>query len=542
MNARGERCATILLACGLLAAAWLSHASPPASAAQANEAVLVVSFPKSMWINIDGQSKAALVKKAIGRVLPSFEGKLNLGMEVYGSAGSSCEDITKIRDIGPIDPADYLKGLEPLKPKGHAPLAAAINRAAGMFQSDERPRTIIVVTDSLDTCKGDPCGAVNALKQNPGGLTVHVVAFDRWSKEKLKGLSCIAENAKGQFTTAINEAELETALRAAFAAAAGPQENVALQGGSSSQQRLAIALRGGGQLAALPLTAGGDMESGGGGDDGKAAVPDARQTEAPPTSGDPSPVTLTAFLAQGAAPLTSHGLTWRIFEGRARDDGSYHLLHTIREASPTVTLKPGLYLVNASYGKSNLTKRIAVWPGKPFQDDFTLNGGGLRLYATLNKSQVIPDNQVSFDIYSEETDQSGNRLKVIAKGKPGLIFRLNSGVYHVSSGYGDCNATVESDVKVEAGKLAEATFDHDAARMTFRLVDHSGGEALADTAWTIASSTGETVKESAGAFPTHILAAGQYKVIAHHNGAEYAQDFVVKGGETRQVEVVTGAH
>ena len=98
---------------------------------------------------------------------------------------------------------------------------------------------------------------------------------------------------------------------------------------------------------------------------------------------------------------------------------------------------------------------------------------------------------------------------------------------------------VESDVKVEAGKLAETTFDHDAARITFRLVDHPGGEALADTSWTIATRTGETVKESAGAFPSHILAAGAYKVTAHHNSADYAQDFVVKGGENRQVEVVT---
>jgi hypothetical protein len=531
MNAWGERRAAILLACGLLAATGL-----PRAAAQANEAVLILSFTKSMWINIDGQSKAAIVKKTLGRVLPSFEGRLSLGMEVFGSAGAACEDITKIREIGPVVPADYVKSLESLKPKGSAPLAAAIDRATGMFPSDGGPKTIIIVTDSLDSCKGDPCGAANALKQSSSGLTIHVVGFDRWSKEKLKGLNCIAENTKGQFSLAIGEAELETALRAAFTAAAGSQGNAASQGGSPSQQRIANTLRGG----APSSTASDGPESGGdGGEDGGTGAPDAHQMETPPANGEPSPVTLTAFLVQGAPPLTSHGLTWRIFEGRARDDGSYHLLHTLREASPTITLKPGLYLVNASYGKSNLTKRIAVWPGKPFKDDFTLNGGGLRLYATLNKSQVIPDNQVSFDIYSEETDQSGNRLKVIAKGKPGLIFRLNSGLYHVSSNYGDSNALVESDVKVEAGKLAEATFDHDAARVTFRLVDHHGGEALADTSWTIATASGETVKESAGAFPTHVLAAGQYKVTAHHNSVDFAQDFVVKGGENRQVEVVT---
>jgi hypothetical protein len=488
MKARNRTRAALLIAWGLLAAGtpWLSRG---AQAAEGAEAVLVLGFPRSMWIQINHRTKASILKKTLKTVLPSLKGKLRLGVESFGASGSGCKDIGKVQDVGAVDPPAYLKSVEALKPKGAAPLAAAIEHANGMFQADGQPKTIVVVTDSVDSCKEDPCATVKALREGSTRLTVHVIAFDRHSKTKLKSLACVAGNAKGLFATAANESELETALRTAFAAA--------------------------------------------------AAHPVASMAETPPASGDPAQVTLTASLAQGLPPLTSDSLTWRIFEGKARDDGSYRLLHTLHQPGPVLWLKPGLYLVNAAFGKSNVTKKIAVWPARPTQNTFILNAGGIRLYATLNKTEVIPDNLVSFDIYSEESDQSGNRLKIISKGKPGVIFRLNSGTYRVTSVYGDCNALVESEVKVEAGKLAETTFNHDAARITFRLVDHPGGEALADTTWTIAAPDGEIVKESAGAFPSHILAAGSYKVTARHGLANYVQDFVVKGGENRQVEVLT---
>jgi hypothetical protein len=74
--------------------------------------------------------------------------------------------------------------------------------------------------------------------------------------------------------------------------------------------------------------------------------------------------------------------------------------------------------------------------------------------------------------------------------------------------------------------------------VTFRLVQQAGGEALADTKWSILTPTGDVVKEVAGALPTHILAAGAYAVVANHNGESYTSKFKVATGEARQIEVV----
>ncbi len=38
------------------------------------------------------------------------------------------------------------------------------------------------------------------------------------------------------------------------------------------------------------------------------------------------------------------------------------LINTVREASPTVSLAPGEYVINASFGKANITRVVTVKP------------------------------------------------------------------------------------------------------------------------------------------------------------------------------------
>ena len=85
------------------------------------------------------------------------------------------------------------------------------------------------------------------------------------------------------------------------------------------------------------------------------------------------------------------GIVWRIFQARAGSDGNYKLLTTLREPRPTIELKPGEYLVNAAYGRANLTKKIGVWPDKAANEDFIVNAGGLRLTATLARTPITQE-------------------------------------------------------------------------------------------------------------------------------------------------------
>jgi hypothetical protein len=272
-------------------------------------------------------------------------------------------------------------------------------------------------------------------------------------------------------------------------------------------------------------------------------VPGAANTTIIPRTAGPPAAATTAAQVNLVALLTAdgqridQGLVWRIYQDAPAVKGEPKLLMTKREPNPTVSLEPGDYIINASFGRADLTRTITVTPGASMSEKFVLNAGGLRVKVLVDGKVPAP-NTVSFDIYSGERDQSDNRTRVMSQAKPNLVMRLNAGIYRLVSTYGDANAVVEADVTVEAGKLTEATISHSAARVTFKLVKRLGGEALPDTQWTVQTLEGQVVKRSVGALPTHILAPGTYTIVAKSGAHAFKRDFTLANGEIAQVEVL----
>ncbi|HWV82458.1 MAG TPA: hypothetical protein VNZ50_13580 [Hyphomicrobiaceae bacterium] len=254
-------------------------------------------------------------------------------------------------------------------------------------------------------------------------------------------------------------------------------------------------------------------------------------------AGGAQEVQFTAFLTDDGPPI-DQGLVWNIFQDSDKESTPPRHHRMVRDANPVIKLVPGRYLVNVSFGRANLTRTIAVEAGVPLNERFVLNAGGLRVSAQLGDGTPAPEAAVSYDIYSGETDQLGNRQRILSGARPGLIMRLNAGIFHIVSRYGDANAVVNADVTVEAGKLTEATIAHPGASVTFKLVTRPGGEAQSGAQWAILDPDGEVIKESAGALPTHVLAAGSYVVTARHSGRVFRHGFTVQAGETTQIEVV----
>lgn len=262
-------------------------------------------------------------------------------------------------------------------------------------------------------------------------------------------------------------------------------------------------------------------------------APEGEQSQAP------LPIRLVAVLTADGQKI-NNGIVWHVYQSKAGADGKSKLVATSREASPTISVEPGDYLVNAAFGRAHLTRKINVKPSAtPAVEQFVINAGGLRVSALLG-DQPAPPNTVSYQILTDR-DQSDQRKLVMSDAKPGLVIRLNAGIYHIVSTYGDANATVASDVTVEAGKLTEAQISHSAAKATFKLVSRQGGEALSDTQWTIQTKDGRVIKESMGALPSHLMAPGDYTAVARSQGKTYSNSFTLAAGETTVVEVVATA-
>ncbi len=89
-------------------------------------------------------------------------------------------------------------------------------------------------------------------------------------------------------------------------------------------------------------------------------------------------------------------------------DGKNKLVNTSRDASPTVKLEPGDYVVNAAFGRAHLTRKINVKPAAaPSVEQFVINAGGLRVTALVGDTPA-PANSVSYEIQSDR-DQSDTR-------------------------------------------------------------------------------------------------------------------------------------
>lgn len=245
---------------------------------------------------------------------------------------------------------------------------------------------------------------------------------------------------------------------------------------------------------------------------------------------------LAAILTEGGEPVPS-GVVWRVFRAQPAIDGSFELVEESTEPRPDFLLPADDYIVHVAYGRADTAKRISLKEG-PLNQDIVLDAGGLRVTCIDAMNDDLGSEELIVSIYSSEQDEYGQRRLIVEDAAQSRILRLNPGTYHVVSRWGDANAVIRADVLVKPGELTDATISHRAAAVTLKLVNEPGGEALANTNWSILSPGGDVVKESFGAFPTHVLAAGEYSVVARHDGRLYNRDFQVTPGLDGEVELV----
>ena len=167
-----------------------------------------------------------------------------------------------------------------------------------------------------------------------------------------------------------------------------------------------------------------------------------------------------------------------------------------------------------------------------------LDAGGLKLDAVLAGGAAHSARQAALLDLRGEAGRQGERALIIPDVKPNTVVRLNAGTYHVVSTYGSVNAIIRSDIRVEAGKLTEATVEHRAAELTMKLVREPGGEAIADTSWAVLTDSGDPIRESVGAFASMVLAEGDYTIVAKNRDRIYQRDFTVVAGRNQDVEVL----
>ena len=283
--------------------------------------------------------------------------------------------------------------------------------------------------------------------------------------------------------------------------------------------------------------------------------------QTPATESAQATLSLSAVLNGGGAPLTG-GVRWRVFAAEADPDGSHPLIVESSLAQPTLTIPPGEYVVHVAFGLASAAKRVTLGAGVR-SERLTLSAGALKIEGTLADAPIDPS-KLSLAIYVPQNRNPLGKL-VYDKGNAGETIGLPEGSYHIVSTYLDTvgarsgvnlaansgksavlpppaaipsNSIVNADIKVTSGKLIEVTIRHRCATITLKLVNKAAAEALANTTFTVLTPGGDVIRELVGAFPSLVLAEGEYVVIARHDAKIYQSTFQVQTGIDRDVEVV----
>lgn len=263
---------------------------------------------------------------------------------------------------------------------------------------------------------------------------------------------------------------------------------------------------------------------------------------APPVPAQlPSPSPVQGVLALSARfgkemPAVNSGVVWRVYSDKPDASGAFQLVREDRNPTPNIVLAPGGYVVHASLGLVSAVRPVTV-RNETLRETFDLPAGGLRIEGRVGTSK-IPVGQITFSIYKGSQFEVGERAPLAQNVAAGDVLLVPEGTYYIISNYGDANSVVRSDIRVQAGKLTDVTVTHRAAVITMKLVSEKGGEALANTAWSVITPAGDVIKEYNGAFPKVILSEGEYRVIAKNEGKVFERPFNVSNGVDGEVEVI----
>jgi Ca-activated chloride channel family protein len=181
---------------------------------------IILDASGSMLGKLGRRSKMEIAKKALLELTADLMGRddLAVGIRVYGHQShrkkKDCRDSKLEIPFARVNQTQIKALLKRIKPRGYTPLAYSLKKAASDFKAAKRGRSVILITDGLETCQGDPCAIARKLAASGMKITLHVVGFDL-KKGEMQKLACLTKPSGGLLLEARNAGELRHALRKA---------------------------------------------------------------------------------------------------------------------------------------------------------------------------------------------------------------------------------------------------------------------------------------------------------------------------------------
>ncbi len=182
---------------------------------------LILDASGSMAGAVGGRSKLSIAQQTLTDFIDKLPSKgVNVALRVYGHKGSnkeadravSCLGTELIYPFQPLNKDAFKQTIRSFSPTGWTPIARSLRAALDDFQeiqeADAATNVVVLVSDGIETCDGDPVAAAKLLQGSELKTVVHVIGFDV-DAEAADQLRAVAQAGGGDYFEARNAEEFE---------------------------------------------------------------------------------------------------------------------------------------------------------------------------------------------------------------------------------------------------------------------------------------------------------------------------------------------
>ncbi|MBP6978813.1 MAG: VWA domain-containing protein [Bacteroidales bacterium] len=173
--------------------------------------LFVFDASQSMYGQWQSDEKIRIARNLLIHILDSLKTtpKLEMALRVYGHQKpyppQDCDDTKLEVPFGQNNAGKIINVLKTLVPKGSTPIAYALEQTKNDFSPCDNCRNIIVlITDGIEECDGDPCAVSRALQKNGIAMKPFIIGIGRDFRNDFE---CV-----GTYYDASNEEEFQSAL------------------------------------------------------------------------------------------------------------------------------------------------------------------------------------------------------------------------------------------------------------------------------------------------------------------------------------------
>lgn len=195
----------------------LSAQTPQQKLPEKTRILFLLDGSGSMLAKWENTYRINVAKKLLSDFVDSLRtvNQLELALRVYGHQFDQrlrrCDDSRLEVPFSPNNHDRIVTVLKNLAPKGNTPIAYSLEQAAKDFPADKNARNIIIIiTDGIESCDGDPCAVSLALQRRNIFLKPFIIGIGMDSKFE-EQFGCM-----GSFYDAINISEFRDALNKAI--------------------------------------------------------------------------------------------------------------------------------------------------------------------------------------------------------------------------------------------------------------------------------------------------------------------------------------